>query len=179
MNENEMREFADALWAYFKDRHLIPYLSDSVCYYTATVTTAPSGGVIGVQRPYDVTVTIPYAWSAANLQTGDRCTVLVFGDSSNAIAIGDGSLSEKGIDYTLIFNATTDWTGSGPYSISLPATTHGCGSDPNVDVLTASGTSYIKFYGYPSEGWKISIDSNGNITLTTGVKFAGKIKVHM
>ena len=97
MGENEMKTLADALWGYFREKYLIPYLSDSVCYFQATVTTAPSGGVIGVQRPFDNAISLPYAWSASTLSVGDQCTVLMFGDMSNAVVIGDGTLSEPGI----------------------------------------------------------------------------------
>lgn len=96
MGDNEMKAIADALWAYFQEKYLIPYLSDSVCYFQATVTTAPSAGVIGVQRPFDNTINLPYAWSASTLSVGDQCTVLMFGDMSNAVVIGDGTLSQPG-----------------------------------------------------------------------------------
>lgn len=95
-NINDMKTMADALWSYFQDKYLIPYLSDSVCYFQASVTTAPDGNVIGVQRPFDNEMTLPYAWSAAQLEVGNQCTVLVFGDMNNAIVIGDGTLSLPG-----------------------------------------------------------------------------------
>lgn len=100
MDEQQMQILADALWAYFHEKYLKPYLSDSVCYFMATVTTAPSGGVIGVQRPYDNAITLPYAWSAASLTVGDTCMVLMFGDMTNAIVVGDGALNEPGIYVT-------------------------------------------------------------------------------
>ena len=265
MGENEMKIMADALWSYFLDKYLIPYLSDSVCYYRAAVTQAPSGGLIGIQRPFDNEIFLPYAWSASTLQAGDVCTVLMFGDHSNAIVIGDGTLSEPGIyvtkdgllgttgsatDNTMTQKAITDaldgkaptnhassattygtgtssnyghlklsastsstsgtsggiaatpsavkaaydlaatagkrysqtftasgWAGSGPYTITVSASTHGCGTDPAVDVLVKNGTAYEKYYGYPSGGWSVSVGSDGTITLSSSTAFAGKIRV--
>ena len=100
MDDNEIKSLADSLWGYFKTKYLLPYLSDSVCYFMATVTTAPSGGVIGVQRPFDSEMFLPYAWGAVNLQQGDTCMVLVFGDLSNAIVLGNGAMDEPGIYVT-------------------------------------------------------------------------------
>lgn len=88
VDENQMRVFADALWEYILEKHLKNYLSDSVCFYQATVTTKPSGGKIGVQRPFDAPVTLPCAANANSLVVGDSCTVLVFGDYSNQLVIG-------------------------------------------------------------------------------------------
>ena len=382
MGENEMKSIADALWAYFLEKHLKPYLNDSMCYYQATVTTAPSAGLIGITRPFDVEIFIPYAWSAATLSVGDKCTVLVFGETSNAVAVGDGALSApatmiawygesstgastqtkavtipgitalvKGLHISVKFTngqsyngaaklnlnglggvtvlsregtdalqycwnagevvdfvydgtnwimtdsgiatttyygitkltsstsststslaasaaavkavmdaipaaytsnpemdgtasagdsvawargnhvhptdtsratvdsptftgtpeaptaaagtdttqiattafvnaavaaetkrysyafTTSDWTGSGPYTLTLTAATHGCGTDPTVDVLIKNGTAYEKYYSYPTTGWKLSIASTGNLTLTAPTAFDGKLKV--
>lgn len=84
-----MKAIADAIWGYILEKHLKPYLADSVCYYVATVTTAPSSGMIGVTRAFDNEVTLPCANNASGLSVGDPCTVLVFGDFSNQIVIGD------------------------------------------------------------------------------------------
>lgn len=89
MEETQMKAIADALWDYFLEKYLKPYLADSVCYYMATVTTAPSGGSIGVQRAFDNAVTLPCSANAANLSVGDTCMVLVFGDFSNQLVIGN------------------------------------------------------------------------------------------
>lgn len=89
MGENDMRIIADEIWRYILEKHLKPYLADSLCYYQATVTTAPANGSIGVQRAFDNAVTIPCAANASALQVGDTCTVLVFGDYSNQLAIGN------------------------------------------------------------------------------------------
>lgn len=89
MDEQYIKQFADAIWEYILEKHLKPYLSDSVCYYMATVTTAPSGGSIGIQRPFDNAVTLPCASNASSLSVGDSCMVLVFGDFSNQLVIGN------------------------------------------------------------------------------------------
>lgn len=96
MGNNQIREMADALWEYTLNKHLKAYLSDSVCYYRATVTTAPSNGVIGVTRPYEDEIFLPYAGSASEMDVNDQCIVFVFGDTSNAIVLGDGTLSNLG-----------------------------------------------------------------------------------
>ena len=96
MENDEMRALADALWAYFRVKYLKDLLAGNVSFYTATVTSAPTDGEIDVQRPYDAPVTLRYAWTASSLQVGDKCTVLVFGDPSNAFVIGNGTLSDGG-----------------------------------------------------------------------------------
>lgn len=88
MEDEQMKAFADALWAYFLPK-IKDYLSDSVCYYQAEVTSAPANGSVGVTRPFDSEVTLPYAANAASLQVGEQCTVLVFGDFSNQLVIGN------------------------------------------------------------------------------------------
>ena len=96
MGESQIREIADVLWEYILKKHLKSYLSDSVCYYRAEVTTAPANNMIGVTRPYDDEVFVPYAGSASSLTVGAQCVVLVFGDPSNAIVLADGTLSTLG-----------------------------------------------------------------------------------
>ena len=89
MDEAQMKILADSIWNYIFEKYLKSYLSDSVCYYMATVKTAPSSGVIGVQRAFDNEVTLPCATNAASLHVGDPCMVLVFGDFSNQLVIGN------------------------------------------------------------------------------------------
>lgn len=210
MEEEQMKVLADSLWNYFFKKYVRDYLSDSVCYFMATVTEAPTSGTIKVQRGFDTEIVLPYAWSASTLQVGDTCLVLVFGDILNAIVIGIGDLSDPGlyitkagllqstgdaIDNTMSQDAITqaldskasrfffaftagDWTLSGAtYTLSLAASAHGCGTNPMVQVLTGNGSAYEAYYGYPSEGWKMSIDASGNITLTTETPFDGEIVV--
>lgn len=314
MEEQQIQILADAMWDYFHDKYLLPYLSDSVCYFMATVTTAPVSGVIGVARPFDEPITLPYAWSASTLQAGDTCLVLVLGDITNAIVIGDGSLHDPGViqntvwygtsgtaaatqtkvvtisgisalteglsirvkfTYAQTYNgqakldlnslgavkvvrngttattqyewkagevvdfvydgtswvivngatATTgyygvtklssstsststalaatasavkaaydlaaskasvysyifttgNWTASGTdYVITLAAATHKCGTHPMAQLFKKNGTNYETFYGYPSEGWKLSVDESGDITVTASAAFDGKLVV--
>ena len=92
MRDEEVQRVADSLWDYMLKKHLKEYLSDSVCYYRATVTTAAANGVIGITRPFDSEIFLPYSFGADSLNVNDECVVLVFGDSSNATVIGDGTL---------------------------------------------------------------------------------------
>lgn len=89
MEEEQIKVFADALWEYILEKKLKPYLSDSVCYYIATVVSPASGNQIQVQRAFDNPVTLPCAANASGLVAGDSCTVLVFGDFSNQLVIGN------------------------------------------------------------------------------------------
>ena len=62
-------------------------------YFIATVVSV-SAGTMQVQRPFDsTTLSLPYVSSASSLQAGDPCFVLVPGNLSNAIVLGDGKLS--------------------------------------------------------------------------------------
>ena len=179
MGENEMRTLADALWGYFLEKHLKPYLSDSVCYFMATVTAAPSGGIIGIQRPYDDEIFLPYAWSAENLLPGQTCLVLVFGDLTNAIVIGAGDMGNPGISkvYTSAFTSA-DWTQVGTaYSITVTEFAHKCGTNPAVDVYRLVGSAYQKYYGMPSAGWTVSVNADGDVTLTASAAFSGKLVI--
>ena len=93
MREEEIQQAADAIWEYIQKKYLRTYLADSVRYYRAVVTTAPNNGVIEIERPFDSPISLPYMANAASLTVGDQCTVLVFGDASNAIVMGDGALT--------------------------------------------------------------------------------------
>jgi hypothetical protein len=295
MEENQMKILADALWGYFSEKYLKPFLSDSVCYFVATVTTAPAGGVIGIQRPFDNAVSLPYAWSASTLSVGDTCLVLMLGDMTNAIVIGKGDLSEPGIyvtkagllqgtgtatdntmsqdaitdalsalqptisgaagqyvgfdangnalaispdaaptngstklvtsdgvydalalkaplaspaltgtptaptaaegtnttqiattafvntaikKYTFTFTTSSGWiTYMGESILMITEATHGCGANPAVDVYVLSGSEYIKSNGYPSDGWRISVASSGDISIIAAAPFAGKLVI--
>ncbi len=89
MEEEQIKIFADALWEYILEKKLKPYLSDSVCYYVATVVSPAADGEIQIQRAFDNPVTLPCANNATGLVAGDPCTVLVFGDFSNQLVIGN------------------------------------------------------------------------------------------
>lgn len=88
----------------------------------------------------------------------------------------DALLAQKANMYVATFS-TSDWTSQ---SITVSASTHGCGATPMVEVQVLNGTSYESYYGYPSNGWKVSLDSSGNITVSvsdSGFEFAGRIVV--
>lgn len=89
MEEEQIKVFADSLWDYLLEKKLKQYLSDSVCYYMASVVEPASDGFITVQRPFDNPVTLPCGANAESLAVGDACAVLVFGDFSNQIVIGN------------------------------------------------------------------------------------------
>lgn len=67
--------------------------------------------------------------------------------------------------------SASDWK-SGILSVS--ATEHGKGNSPSVDVWKLDENYYTKSEGYPSDGWSLSTDLNGNLTLE-GQPFAGRI----
>lgn len=89
MSDEEMRTIADALWKYIRDKYLKKYLANSVSYYQAEVTQSPNGGFVEIQKPFDDPIILPCAHNASSLQPGDPCTVLVFGDVSNQLVIGN------------------------------------------------------------------------------------------
>lgn len=155
MGDNEMKTMADALWSYFADKYMIPYLSDSVCYFNAVVTSAPNGTTIGVQRPFDNEINLPYAWSAETLTVGAQCIVIVFGDMSNAIVIGDGTLSLPGnvpTPYTL--NPAMDGTASPGTSTRYSRGNHVHPTDTSraptnhADALPTYGVGNGTYYGH-------------------------------
>ena len=90
----ELKEFADNIGRYVTEKFLKPKLANTVSYFIARVVTAPSAGVVVVQRPFDTaTLSLPYVSSASSLSVGDNCMVFVFGSMSNAIVMGDGKVS--------------------------------------------------------------------------------------
>lgn len=94
-NENEsIKTLASNLWNNFIKDRVKNMHKDNVRYFRATVVTGASGGTMQVQKPFDSTVmTLPYVTSAGSLTAGSQCVVLVLGDYSNAIVLGDGKLS--------------------------------------------------------------------------------------
>ena len=83
--------------------------------------------------------------------------------------------------YSVTFNATSDWTavGSSRYAITIPASTHKRGSDATVFVWRVSSGGYSVIAGAPTDGYELSINSSGDVTLTVGAsrRFAGKIVI--
>ena len=91
--DQDMKDLADNLWTYFEPK-VKSLLSFGVSYYRAQVTQAASNGTITVQRPFDQTqLALPYVSSAEGLEVGSQVTVMVFGSQSNAIVLGNGTLS--------------------------------------------------------------------------------------
>lgn len=86
-----------------------------------------------------------------------------------------GSPTVQNPNYQLIFNSTTDWgsPSGGIYTMSIPASTHGKGTKPIVQVLELNGGSFIMI------GLASKMDASGNITLevnqTPDNRFSGKI----
>lgn len=74
MNESEqIKRLADFLWAYMKPR-VEAMLSGRTIKKKGEVTTAPSGGTVGVTFPFDSEITIPYV-SSLSLSVGDSVWV--------------------------------------------------------------------------------------------------------
>jgi len=100
MDSNEsalMKEFADNLSRYVEKR-VSDKMSDTVRFFRAEVTTAPANGVVGVTKPYDSEVKIPYVSSLADgLNVGTSVMVLVLGEDKgnlkNAFVFTNMSLS--------------------------------------------------------------------------------------
>lgn len=90
----EMMELADNIGRYVAEKFLQPKMQNSVSFFMGQVCSAPSGGMMDVQKPFDTTIySLPFVPSAAGLSVGDKCTVLVFGSMTNAIILGDGALN--------------------------------------------------------------------------------------
>ena len=83
--------------------------------------------------------------------------------------------------YSLTFNATTDWTAvdASTYTITVYAATHQRGADATVSVWRESTGGYSVITGSPTDGYALSIDNNGNVTLavSASARFAGKIVI--
>lgn len=62
-------------------------------------------------------------------------------------------------------------------SVSIPATTHGQGTSPFVDVYYLENSNLIKMSAYPENGHKVEIASNGDVTVTFPVLTSGRIFV--
>ena len=94
-NENEsIKTLASNLWNNFIKDRVKTMHKDNVRYFRATVVGVANNGTMQVQKPFDNTImTLPYVTSAGSLTAGSQCVVLVLGDYSNAIVLGDGKLS--------------------------------------------------------------------------------------
>lgn len=94
-NENEsIKTLASNLWNNFIKDRVRDMHKDNVRFFRATVVGAANNGTMQVQKPFDNTImTLPYVTSAGSMTVGTQCVVLVLGDYSNAIVLGDGKLS--------------------------------------------------------------------------------------
>lgn len=92
-NEDAMQALADNLWQYFQPK-IQSMSTAAVTYFRAKVVGTASGGRITVQRPFETTtLSLPYVSSISGAGVGTEVTVLVLGSMSNAIIIGNGTLS--------------------------------------------------------------------------------------
>lgn len=85
----QMKRLADALWRYLEpkvDKKVEPYFK----VMRATVTAAASGGVMGVQFPFDASsISIPYVTSIASAKVGDSVWVgIPYSKMQNAFVFG-------------------------------------------------------------------------------------------
>ena len=95
--------------------------------------------------------------------------------SNNQINENELYLVEGNTAYYINFTTST-WSNS---TITVNASTHGCGTAPMVQVQVLNSSKYEVYYGFPSTGWTVSIDSSGNITLSvpSGSEFSGRLVV--
>lgn len=90
----QIKTLATNLWNNFFKERVKEMNKGAVRYFRAKVVAAASGGKITVQKPFEeTTLSLPYVSSAANLTVGSECVVLVLGDYSNCIILGNGTLS--------------------------------------------------------------------------------------
>ena len=116
-------------------------------------------------------------------EPGTQASVTNSGNTTNAVfnfTIPKGEKGDKGdkgdtgdagvvVKYKQAFSAQT--------TVSILASTHGCGIDPVVNVWITEGDSYIQTFGYPSDGYKVSCDASGNVTITFNSSSSGKVVI--
>lgn len=85
------------------------------------------------------------------------------------------------LSYNATFNATTDWSGAGPYTISIPQATHACGTVLGITAYKSNGDGTYSIIGNTVDDVGMvntSVNaSTGNVTLTASAKFAGQIVI--
>jgi hypothetical protein len=87
-----------------------------------------------------------------------------------------GDLTWQAIPADVPYVAAISWSGSGPYSMTILATTHGKGTDPMVAVRELSGGSYLdKTHGYLGQEMQILVNTSGDVVITYSTNFNGKI----
>ena len=91
---------------------------------------------------------------------------------------GSGGSSRK---YSFAFSSTDSvWTtdSDGNYVIKIPATTHECTENVEVEVYYLNNGLYRKTWGYFTDvSWFVDVDAQGNVTLGSDQKFSGKIVI--
>ena len=60
-------------------------------------------------------------------------------------------------------------------SVTITAATHGCGETPWVDVYFLESGNYVKTFSYPANGYKVSINSAGDVNVTFYASSSGRI----
>lgn len=99
-------------------------------------------------------------------------------DKINEIIAALGNSMGPSSGYVGAFDAESSWTEAAEgYSLTVSAADHGAGTAPMVDLWQKSGDSYLKSNGYPSTGWTVTVNSDGDVTVSVGAggRFAGRI----
>lgn len=77
--------------------------------------------------------------------------------------------------YSFTFNSSTSWEYTNPYTIIIPESEHELGENFISDLYILNNSTYKKFDNYTSDGYWLSIDTSGNLTINAIVPFAGKV----
>ena len=139
-------------------------------------------GATGETGPAGAAATINVGTTTTG-EPGTQASVTNSGNTTNAVfnfTIPKGEKGDKGdkgdtgdagvvVKYKQAFSAQT--------TVSILASTHGCGIDPVVNVWITEGDSYIQTFGYPSDGYKVSCDASGNVTITFNSSSSGKVVI--
>ncbi len=95
MND-DFNTFVDKICDYVMKKYVMPWMREHgvIQTYRATVISKDiAAKTMDIQRPYDSTITVPYASSAASIEAGDFCTVFILGEASNAVVVADGQMN--------------------------------------------------------------------------------------
>lgn len=94
--DGDFEIFAKKICDYAMKKYVLPWMREHgvVQTYRATVISKNTAAkTMEIQRPYDNTITVPYASSAASIEAGDFCTVFILGEASNAVVVADGQMN--------------------------------------------------------------------------------------
>lgn len=90
---DNMRVFADQLWKYMVPK-LDSKFASNVSYFRAKVKTNLGNNTLEVERPLETgTLTLPCTTAMSGATAGQQVAVLVMGNLSNAIVVGDGKMN--------------------------------------------------------------------------------------